>query len=101
MFSKKLLFYVLKKTNTRDEEIYLKKFLKEKNILLRKINFASNYQVCDRNKFFISFDSAMGSEALARGARVLFLNINDCFSLHYKKFDILWGSKLLEMVLSD
>ena len=33
---KKLLFYVLKKTNTRDEEIYLKKFLKEKNILLRK-----------------------------------------------------------------
>jgi surface carbohydrate biosynthesis protein len=92
---KKLPFYILKKTNTRDEEIYLKKIFKEKEYFIeKKINFASNYQVCDRNKFFISFDSAMGFEALARGARVLFLNINDCFSLHYKKFDILWGSKL-------
>ena len=70
--SPKLLFYVLK-TNTRDEGNLSKIFKGKKYFIEEKINFASNYQVCDRNKFFISFDSAMGFEALARGARVLFL----------------------------
>ena len=92
---KKFNLYILKKTNTLDEELYLKKIFKEKKYFIeKKIDFLSNYQVCDRNKFFISFDSAMGFEALSRGARVLFLNINDFFSINNKKFDILWGSKL-------
>ena len=55
---KKLAFYVLKKTNTSDEEVYLKKIFKEKKYFIeKKINFNSNYRVCDRSKFFISFDA--------------------------------------------
>ena len=36
----------------------------------------------------------MGLEALSRGARVLFFNIKICFYFYFKKFNILFGSKL-------
>ena len=95
VYEKKFTFHVLKKTNSNDEVLYLQKIFKDKKFFMeQKIDSFSNYKVCDKNKFFISFDSAMGFEALSRGARVLFLNINNCFSINNKKFDILWGSKL-------
>ena len=89
-----LKFYILKKTNLLEETKYYKNILKDKQFYFeKKTDSFSNYKVIDKNKYFLSFDSAMGLEAISRGAKVMILNFQKCFNLPYN-FNVLWGTKL-------